>query len=64
MAELQTEIEESAQGPQSVSGDAGSMSRHNLKDMIAVDQYLATRAAAAAGVTGLRMARLVPPGSV
>lgn len=50
--------------PQEVSSDAGSVKEHSLKDLIAADQYQASKDAASSKRKGLRITRLVPPGSI
>ena len=44
--ELQTEIEDQATNPESVSSDAGSVSNRPLDDLIEADRYLTSKAAA------------------
>ena len=63
MTNLETEITTNAQGPASVSGDAGSMTQHNLKDQIEADKYLAGKTAASAKTLGIRKAKMIPPGA-
>jgi hypothetical protein len=50
-------IQDNAVSAQSVSSAAGSMSAHSLNDQIAADRYLASKRAAKAGVSGLRIMR-------
>lgn len=45
MADLSEQIEEAATTPQSVSGDAGSLTERSVDDLIKADQYLAQKAA-------------------
>jgi len=61
--ELEAKILENAQGPASVSGDAGSVQQHNLSEQIEVDRYLASKKAAKSKYRGLRFNKLVPPGT-
>ncbi len=63
MADLETEIETVADGPAAMSGDAGSMSQHNLKDLIAADRYLQTKGAIRNRRLGIRISRMIPPGA-
>jgi hypothetical protein len=51
------------QGPKRVSGDAGSAEQFDLKDLIAADQYLSNKQAAAGRNRGLRFNKLVPDGT-
>ena len=46
MSEIENAITENATGPKKVSGDAGSVEQHSLKDQIAADKYLASKKAA------------------
>lgn len=57
-------ISTNAQGPQSASGDAGSVSQHSLSDQIAADKYLRGKDAASSPTRGLRFSSLKPPGAV
>lgn len=64
MADLESEIESVGQGPAAVSGDAGSMRQHPIRDLIEADKYLKSLAATSAKTLGIRMTKIVPPGSV
>ena len=62
--DLQDAIRTNAEGPSEAHGDAGGMKQHSLPDQIEADKYLAgTRAMTSPGL-GLKMAKIVPPGSV
>ena len=61
--EIDKTIEESAKGPKRASGDSGSVEQHSLNDQIAADRYLASKKAARSRGLGIRMSKLVPPGS-
>ena len=56
-------IHENAQGPAEVTGDAGSMKQHPLKDQVEVDRYLSSRDASRSRKRGLNLAKLSPPGA-
>ncbi|MFO0892430.1 MAG: hypothetical protein U0790_25225 [Isosphaeraceae bacterium] len=62
---LQT-IQTASEGPAEVSSDAGSAKQFSLTELIAAHRYLAATQAAAATIrrSGLRFARLIPPGTV
>jgi hypothetical protein len=45
MADLSEQIEDAAANPQTVSGDAGSVTERSIADLIAADKYLAEKAA-------------------
>ena len=60
--DLESTIEELATEPESVDRDGVRMKMPNLKDVIAADHHLAAKSTAAAGVTGLRLAKIIAPG--
>ena len=62
--DLDNTIRDNAAGPAKASGDSGSMEQHPLPDQIAADKYLASKKAMASKTLGLRVAKIVPPGSV
>lgn len=64
MAEnLDTQIRDNASGPKKATGDSGSVDQHSLNDQIAADRYLASKAAVRSKGLGIRLSKLVPPGS-
>lgn len=50
--------------PSKVSGDAGSVESHSLADLIEADRYAASKAVGSTPKRGLRITRLLPPGSI
>jgi hypothetical protein len=56
-------IEKNAEGPAKASGDSGSMEQHSLPDQIAADRYLESKRAAQRKGLGIRLKKLVPPGT-
>jgi len=62
--ELTDAIRTNAQGPQSASGDSGSMSQHRLDHQIEADKYLAGKDAVRKPSRGLRFTKLNAPGAV
>ncbi len=56
-------IEQNAQGPKKVQGDAGSVEQHSLQDQIAADRYLASKQAMRSKSKGIQISKLVPPGA-
>jgi len=60
---LDTQIRDNAAGPKKATGDSGSVEQHALNDQIAADRYLASKKAAQSKGLGIRMSKLVPPGS-
>lgn len=60
---LDQKIEENAKGPKRAKGDSVEMEQHGLADQIAVDRYLASKKAAQSKRLGVRLTKLVPPGS-
>lgn len=64
MAEdLDNTIRDNAAGPKRATGDSGSVEQHPLDDQIAADRYLASKKAARSKGLGIRLSKLVPPGS-
>lgn len=61
--EIRDQILTDAQGPKSVSGDAGSVQQRDLREQIEADRYLSERTAVSNTRRGLRFSRLVPPGA-
>jgi hypothetical protein len=64
MPDLEDRINTVASGPAEVSGDAGTVKQHDLEDLIKADQHLQGQTAAAKAHRGLRLTKLVPPGTV
>lgn len=62
--DIEKALRDAAAAPASASNDAGSVSQHSLKDMIELDRYLASKAAAKTKSRGLRVQRIIPPGTV
>jgi len=61
--DLEIAIFENAQGPAKASGDSGSMEQHSLPDQVAADRYLESKKAARSKGLGIRLKKLVPPGT-
>ncbi|WP_437226548.1 hypothetical protein SH661x_004643 [Planctomicrobium sp. SH661] len=61
--DLDQSIRENADGPAKAAGDSGSMEQHKLSEQIAADRYLASKQAAKSKRLGLRITKIVPPGS-
>ena len=61
--DLEQTIRENAKAPAKATGDSGSVEQHPLKDQIEADRYLASKKAAKSKRTGLRFAKLIPPGA-
>ncbi len=60
---LEDKIRENAEGPAKASGDAGSIEQHKLSEQIDADRYLCSKDAASSKRRGLRVNKLVPPGT-
>jgi hypothetical protein len=60
---LDDAIRDNAGGPKRASGDAGSVEQHPLKDQIEADRHLNFKQASRAWDPGVRVAKLVPPGT-
>ena len=61
--DLKKAIRRNAKGPAKASGDSGSIEQHPLRDQIEADRYLSAKKAAKAKRLGLRITKLVPPGT-
>lgn len=61
--ELDDAIQENAQGPAKATGDSGSVEQHPLPDQIAADRYLQSKKAAKTKGLGVKLNKLVPPGT-
>lgn len=65
MSELPPDtIKTNAEGPKKVTGDAGSVEQHSLKDQIEADRYLASKTASRRSGLGIKITKTVPPGAV
>ena len=60
--DLDSTIQENAQGPKRARGDSGEMEQHDLSDQIEADRYLNSKRAAKKG-TGVRFSKFSPPGA-
>ncbi|MGW8258481.1 MAG: hypothetical protein ACWGMZ_13425 [Thermoguttaceae bacterium] len=64
MAEaLDNTIRENANGPAEAHGDSGGMKQHPLPDQIAADRSLESKKAARGKGLGMKLKKLVPPGT-
>lgn len=61
--DLEHTIRDNAQGPAQAHGDSGGMRQHSLKDQIETDRYLSAKNAVRTRRKGLRLTRLLPPGT-
>lgn len=61
--ELRDKIAETAAGPARVRTDAGEVEAQDLGAMIEADKYLSAKAAASSKSRGLRINKLLPPGT-
>lgn len=52
-----------AADPAEISGDAGSVKNHKLTDLIEYDKYMRAKDATTSSRRGLRITRLVMPGT-
>ena len=64
MDDLTDTIEDVAQNPKKVTGDAGSVEEHPLKDLIEADRYGKAQTGADKPHRGLRFTKLIPRGTV
>ena len=57
-------IRENMTGPKRVTGDAGSVEQHSLKDQIEAERFLASKEATKRPGLGIRLTKLAPDGTV
>lgn len=62
--ELKDAIEENAMEPASADIDGVRVTQHGIREQIEAHKYLAGMRAASRGRTGLRLAKVIPPGAV
>ena len=56
-------IRDNALGPKKVTGDAGSVEQHPLKDQIEAERFLASKEAMKRPGLGIRLTKLMPDGT-
>lgn len=61
--ELRDKIAEVAAGPKRVRTDAGEVESQDLAAMVEADKYLTAKTAAQSKFRGLRLNKLLPPGT-
>ena len=61
--EISDAIEATAKGPKRVRTDAGEVESHDITQQIAADKYLSAKAAMLTKSRGLRINKLLPPGT-
>jgi hypothetical protein len=62
--DLTEAIADAALEPKKVEGDAGSIETRPISDMIAADKYAKGQTAVKKPLGGLRLTKVIPPGSV
>jgi hypothetical protein len=60
----QLDIQNNANSPKRVKGDAAEVEQHSLADQIAADRYLASKRAAKAKGLGIRITQISHPGAM
>jgi len=60
---LDEKIKKNAEGPAKASGDSGSIQQHPLSEQIEADRYLSAKKAMKSKRLGLRITKLIPPGT-
>lgn len=63
MSELEQKIRDNASGPKSAESDGQKVEQHSIADQIAADCYLNSKQAMKNKNMGIRIGKLVPPGS-
>ena len=61
--EIRNSIKDTATGPKRVRTDAGEVESQDITQQIAADKYLAAKAAMGTKNRGLRINKLLPPGT-
>ena len=61
--DLENTFLENAQGPAEAHGDSGGMKQHAPTEVIEVDRYLESKKATRSKGLGIRLKKLVPPGT-
>lgn len=61
--DLSDQIAQNASGPKKVSGDAGSVEQHSLKDQIDADRHLKGQNSLKSGKRGFILGRFKPGGT-
>jgi hypothetical protein len=61
--DLEQSIRENAQQPAKTSVDSVNVEQHSLADQIEADRYLKSREAMRSKRLGLRLTKIIPPGS-
>ena len=61
---LRDAIRDNALGPKKVTGDAGSVEQHSLKDQIEAERFLASKEATKRPGLGIRLTKIIPDGTV
>jgi len=61
--DLEQALRDNAKAPAKAAGDAGSVEQHPLRDQIELDRYLNSKKAANRKGLGIKISKLVPPGT-
>ena len=61
---LDQTIRDNATGPKRAQTDVGSVEQHDLQDQIEADRYLSSKEAVKRKGLGLRLTKIIPPGTV
>ena len=62
--DIERALRESAVAPASASNDAGSVTQQPIEKLIELDRYLASKEAMRRRGRGVRVQRIIPPGTV
>jgi len=60
---LEARIQQCVQSPKRAKNDSGEVEQQPLTDLIVVDRYLNSKKAARAKGLGIRITKIVPPGT-
>lgn len=61
--DLEQTLRDNANAPAKATGDSGSVEQHPLRDQIELDRYLNSKKAAKRKGLGIKISKLVPPGT-
>ncbi len=62
--EIDQSIKDNAIGPKSAESDGQKVEQHSIDDQIEADRYLNSKEAVKKKNFGIRLGKLIPPGSV
>lgn len=61
--DFEQNLRDNAKAPAKATGDSGSVEQHPLRDQIELDRYLNSKNAAKRKGLGVKISKIVPPGT-